>query len=64
MEISTTLVSDCATPSNRQVSGRSDLDYPDRVDFELTYKSKRSFFFDLKILLKTFLVVINRKGAH
>ena len=47
-----------------QVSGRSDLDYPDRVDFELTYKSKRSFLFDFKILLKTFLVVINRKGAH
>ena len=47
-----------------QVSGRSDLDYPERVDFELTYKSKRSFLFDFKILLKTFLVVINRKGAH
>ena len=47
-----------------QVSGRSDLDYPDRVDFELTYKSKRSFLFDFKILIKTFLVVINRKGAH
>lgn len=47
-----------------QVSGRSDLDYPDRVDFELSYKSKRSFFLDLKILFKTFLVVINRKGAH
>lgn len=47
-----------------QVSGRSDLDYPERVDFELSYKSKRSFFFDLKILLKTFLVVINRSGAY
>ena len=47
-----------------QVSGRSDLDYPERVDFELSYKSKRSFFLDLKILFKTFLVVINRKGAH
>ena len=41
-----------------QVSGRSDLDYPERVDFELSYKSKRSFFLDLKILFKTFLVVI------
>ena len=47
-----------------QVSGRSDLDYPERVDFELSYKSKRSFFLDLKILFKTFLVVIKRKGAH
>ncbi len=47
-----------------QVSGRSDLDYPERVDFELSYKSKRSFLLDLKILFKTFLVVIKRKGAH
>ena len=47
-----------------QVSGRSDLDYPERVDFELSYKSKRSIFLDLKILFKTFLVVIKRKGAH
>ncbi len=47
-----------------QVSGRSDLDYPDRFVIELTYTAKKSFFFDLKILLKTFLVVINRKGAH
>ena len=47
-----------------QVSGRSDLDYPERVDFELSYKFKRSFFLDIKILIKTFLVVIKRKGAH
>tara|TARA_B100001287_G_scaffold276759_1_gene289237 strand:+ start:844 stop:1443 length:600 start_codon:yes stop_codon:yes gene_type:complete len=47
-----------------QVSGRSDLDYPERVDFEISYKSKRSFFLDLQILFKTFLVVLQRKGAH
>ena len=47
-----------------QVSGRSDLDYPERVDFEISYKSRRSFFLDLQILFKTFLVVLQRKGAH
>jgi len=47
-----------------QGSGRSDLDYPERVDFEISYKSRRSFFLDLQILFKTFLVVLQRKGAH
>ncbi len=47
-----------------QISGRSDLDYPERVDFEISYKSRRSFFLDLQILFKTFLVVLQRKGAH
>jgi len=47
-----------------QVSGRSNLDYPERTDFEISYKAKRSFALDVKILFKTFLVVIKRKGAH
>jgi lipopolysaccharide/colanic/teichoic acid biosynthesis glycosyltransferase len=47
-----------------QVSGRSNLDYPERADFEISYKAKRSFALDIQILFKTFLVVIKRKGAH
>ncbi len=47
-----------------QVSGRSNIDYPDRVDFELEYVNKRSFFFDIKILFKTVFAVLARRGAH
>ncbi|WP_437832352.1 sugar transferase [Niallia taxi] len=47
-----------------QVSGRSDIDYPERVDVELYYVNKASFLFDIKILLKTVSIVILRKGAY
>ena len=47
-----------------QVSGRSNIDYPERVDFELKYVKKRSLFFDIKILFQTVFVVLGRKGAH
>jgi len=47
-----------------QVSGRSEIDYPERVDFELEYIRNRSFVLDVHILLKTLIVVLKRKGAH
>ena len=47
-----------------QVSGRSNIDYPERVDFELSYVKKRSFLNDIKILFQTVIVVLVRKGAH
>ena len=47
-----------------QVSGRSNIDYPERVDFELKYVEKRSLFFDIKILFQTVFVVLGKKGAH
>lgn len=47
-----------------QVSGRSDIDYPERVDVELYYVNKASLLFDIKILLKTVSIVILRKGAY
>lgn len=47
-----------------QVSGRSDIDYPERVDVELYYVNKASLLFDIKILLKTISIVILRKGAY
>jgi len=47
-----------------QVSGRSEIDYPERVDFELEYIKNRSFILDIKILFKTLIVVFRRKGAH
>lgn len=47
-----------------QVSGRSDVGYPERVDLELYYVNKQSITFDIKILLKTVLIVILKKGAY
>lgn len=46
-----------------QVSGRSDLSFDERIDLELFYARNWSFWLDLKILLKTPVVVIFRKGA-
>lgn len=46
-----------------QVSGRSEVLYPERVDVELYYVYNQSLLLDIKILIKTVLVVILRKGA-
>lgn len=47
-----------------QVSGRSDVGYPERVDLELYYVYNKSLYLDLKILFQTFIIVILRKGAY
>lgn len=47
-----------------QVSGRSNVFYPERVDVELYYVFNRSLILDIKILLKTVLQVLIRKGAY
>lgn len=47
-----------------QISGRSDVGYPERVDLELYYISNKSFWFDIEILLKTVIQVIFGKGAY
>jgi exopolysaccharide production protein ExoY len=46
------------------VSGRSDVDYPERVDLELFYVYNQSFYLDIKIICKTLKTVITRKGAY
>lgn len=47
-----------------QVSGRSDVNYPERVDLELYYVYNQSFWFDIKILFLTVYVVVLKKGAY
>lgn len=46
-----------------QVSGRSNVHYPERVDVELFYVYNQSLSLDIKILFKTVQVVILKKGA-
>jgi lipopolysaccharide/colanic/teichoic acid biosynthesis glycosyltransferase len=47
-----------------QVSGRSAVDYPERVLLDRHYAHHWSLGGDLKILLKTFRAVINQDGAY
>ncbi|WP_430051304.1 sugar transferase [Priestia aryabhattai] len=47
-----------------QVSGRSGVGYPERVDLELYYVYNQAFFFDLKIIFKTIWMVLLKKGAY
>ena len=46
-----------------QVSGRSDLSFDERIELELFYAQNWTFWLDIKILLKTILVVLRKKGA-
>ncbi|TDK64129.1 sugar transferase [Bacillus salipaludis] len=47
-----------------QVSGRSNVGYPERVDIELFYVYNKSLFLDIKILCATVIQVLKRKGAY
>ncbi|NLP43381.1 MAG: sugar transferase [Peptococcaceae bacterium] len=46
-----------------QVSGRSELKYPERTEVELKYIQVQSFRFDLRVLFKTVNCVFKRQGA-
>ena len=47
-----------------QVSGRSDVGYPERVDLELYYIYNQSIKLDFIILIKTVIQVLLKKGAY
>ena len=47
-----------------QVSGRSDVDYDQRVQLDTTYVREWSFIGDLVILFKTVKVVVMRSGSR
>ena len=46
-----------------QVSGRSELDFDERIELELFYAQNWTFWLDIKILFKTVLVVLRGRGA-
>jgi len=46
-----------------QVNGRDELPVAQKVELDLEYLQRHNFFFDLKILLLTFLKVLQRKGV-
>ncbi len=47
-----------------QVSGRSNLQFNDTVRLDIYYAENWSLWLDLKILLRTILVVLKREGAY
>ena len=46
-----------------QVNGRDELSIPEKVDLDVEYLNRQSFWFDLKILLMTLLKVIKRDNV-
>ena len=46
-----------------QVNGRDELSIPDKVALDVEYLNRRSFWFDMKILLMTFLKIVSRDGV-
>jgi exopolysaccharide production protein ExoY len=47
-----------------QVNGRSDVGFPERGELDAYYYDHRSLRFDLRILARTALTVVLRRGAH
>jgi len=47
-----------------QISGRSNLAFPEQVKLDVDYIQRRSLAFDLKILLMTIPAVLTAKGAY
>lgn len=46
-----------------QINGRDELPIPVKVEFDVQYLKRRSFFFDFKILVATFVKVLHRDGV-
>lgn len=46
-----------------QINGRDELPVPEKVKFDVQYKQRQSFGFDLKIIWITFAKVIQRRGV-
>jgi lipopolysaccharide/colanic/teichoic acid biosynthesis glycosyltransferase len=47
-----------------QVSGRSDVDFDDRVRLDIEYFERRSLWFDIVILFRTVAALVQQRGAY
>jgi lipopolysaccharide/colanic/teichoic acid biosynthesis glycosyltransferase len=47
-----------------QVSGRSDIPFPQQVQLDVQYIESQSLLLDLKLLLKTIPAVLLSRGAY
>lgn len=46
-----------------QISGRSNIDYSERIEMDLRYAKNRNFIMDMKILFKTPIALLKNKDA-
>ena len=46
-----------------QINGRDELPVPDKVELDIEYMERQSFWFDICILWLTFLKVVSRDGV-
>ena len=51
-------------PGLWQISGRSDVDFDERLELDIAYIERQSLWLDLRILASTVLAVLSSKGAH
>jgi lipopolysaccharide/colanic/teichoic acid biosynthesis glycosyltransferase len=47
-----------------QISGRSDLDFDDRLRLDIEYIERQSVWLDLQILIRTATVIFSQRGAY
>ena len=47
-----------------QVSGRSEIDFDERLRLDVEYIERQSLWFDIQILFKTVAVLFTQRGAH
>jgi O-antigen biosynthesis protein WbqP len=47
-----------------QINGRDELPIPDKVKLDIIYMNSQSIWFDIKIILLTFLKVLRRDGIQ
>jgi len=47
-----------------QISGRNSLSWDERFELDVYYVDHRSFWLDIRILFRTLLVVVNRRGVN
>jgi lipopolysaccharide/colanic/teichoic acid biosynthesis glycosyltransferase len=47
-----------------QVSGRSNLDFDDRLRLDVAYIENQSLWLDIKILFRTVTAVFSQNGAY
>ena len=47
-----------------QVSGRSEIPFPQQVELDLEYIARQSFWFDLELIMRTFPAVLKGHGAY
>ncbi|MDP3776374.1 sugar transferase [Methylotenera sp.] len=47
-----------------QINGRDELPVPEKVKLDLAYMQQQSFWFDMKIIVLTFVKVLRREGIQ